>query len=149
VIGPGGVDTYTAAAVEFPNGIIAELVCGIGCQMPIEVTVTGTKGRLALPNPWLPTSPVRTALKPLPMDTKWPSEKILLYSHDTPEPRQIVVTADRDLYSYEADTVDLFIGDRQAPAMSWEDSLGNMRLLDRWRDEIDLAYPQDERSWRT
>jgi hypothetical protein len=28
------------------------------------------------------------------------------------------------------------IGDRQAPAMSWEDTLGNMRLLDRWRQEI-------------
>jgi predicted dehydrogenase len=143
VIGPGGVDAYTAAAVEFPNGIIAELVCGIGCQIPIEVLVTGTKGRLALPNPWLPSSPVRTALKPLPKDTKWPSEEILLYSHDRSEPEEIVVAADRDLYSYEADTVDRFIADRQAPAMSWQDSLGNMRLLDRWRDEIDLAYPQD------
>jgi predicted dehydrogenase len=146
VIGPSGVDTYTAATVEFPNGIIAELVCGIDCQMPIDVSVSGTKGRLSLPNPWLPSSPVRTALKPLPMDTRWPSERILLYSHDRPEPMEIVVAADRDLYSYEADTVDAHIADRQAPAMSWEDSLGNMRLLDRWRDEIDLTYPQDERS---
>jgi predicted dehydrogenase len=144
VIGPSGVDIYTAATVEFPDGIIAELVCGIGCQMPIDVSVSGTKGRLSLPNPWLPSSPVRTALKPLPMDTRWPCERILLYSRDKPEPTEIVVEADRDLYSYEADTVDRHIADRQAPAMSWEDSLGNMRLLDRWRDEIDLTYPQDE-----
>ena len=144
VIGPSGVDLYTAATVQFPNGIIAELVCGIGCSMPIEVTVTGTKGRLSLPNPWLPTSPVRNALKPLPMDTRWPSEKIVLHSARRTEPTEIVVAADRDLYSYEADTVDRHIKDRQAPAMSWEDSMGNMRLLDRWRDEIDLTYPQDE-----
>jgi hypothetical protein len=54
-----------------------------------------------------------------------------------------VVTADRDLYSYEADQVDRHIADRQASAMSWEDSMGNMRLLDRWRDEIGLTYEQD------
>jgi predicted dehydrogenase len=141
VIGPSGVDTYAAATMEFPHGIIAELVCGITCQMPIEVIVTGTKGRLSLPNPWLPTSPVRRALKPLPMDTLWPSERIILQSSDTTS--EIVVTADRDLYSYEADTVDQNIAARKAPAMSWEDSMGNMRLLDRWRDEIDLIYEED------
>ena len=143
VMGPSGVDTYAAATVEFPRGIIAELVCGITCQMPIEVSVTGTKGRLSVPNPWLPTSPVRTALKPLPMDTRWPSEKLILQSADRSEPTEIIIEADRDLYSYEADTVDQHIADRKAPAMSWEDSMGNMRLLDRWRDEIGLAYEQD------
>jgi predicted dehydrogenase len=143
VIGPTGVDTYAVATVEFPGGIIAELVCGSTCQLPIEVSVTGTKGRLSLPNPWLPTSPVRRALKPLPMDTPWPSEKILLQPHDTAEASEIVVTADRDLYAYEADTVDRYRADRMAPAMSWEDSMGNMQLLDRWRDEIGLAYDQD------
>jgi predicted dehydrogenase len=137
------VDIYTAATVEFPGGIIAELACGVACQMPVEVTVTGSKGRLSVLSPWLPTSPVRRALKPLPMDTPWPSEKIVLQSVERPEPTEIVVTADRDLYSYEADTVDRHIADRQAPAMSWEDSMGNMRLLDRWRDEIDLTYDQD------
>ena len=141
--GQSGVDVYTAATVEFPRGIIAELVCGIGCQMPIEVIVYGTKGRLSLSNPWLPSSPVRNALKPLPMDTPWPSEKIILQSSDKPDPKEIVVTADRDLYSYEADTVDGHIPERQAPAMSWDDSLGNMRLLDLWRREIGLTYESD------
>jgi hypothetical protein len=28
--------------------------------------------------------------------------------------------------------------------MSWEDSMGNMRLLDRWREEIGLTYEQDK-----
>jgi len=143
VIGSTGVDTFTAATAEFPGGIIAELVCGSTCQLPIEVSVTGTTGRLSLPNPWLPSTPVRNALKPLPMDTAWPSEKILLQPHDTKEVSEIVVTADRDLYAYEADTVDRHTLDRMAPAMSWEDSMGNMRLLDKWREEIGLTYDQD------
>ncbi len=144
-IGPSGVDTLTAAVVEFPRGIIAELVCGVTCQMPIDVTVFGTKGRLSLPNPWLPSTPARTALKPLPKNTRWPSEKVLLWKNEKSEPKEIIVTADRDLYSYEADTVGQHIPDRQAPAMSWDDSAGNMRLLDAWRKEIDLSYDQDAR----
>ena len=31
------------------------------------------------------------------------------------------------------------IADRQAPAMSWDDTLGNMQLLDTWREEIGIA----------
>jgi hypothetical protein len=121
---------------EFPRGIIAELACGITCQVPIETTVFGTSGRLSVPNPWLPSSPVRNALKPLPMDTRWPTEKILAWTSARPAPTEIEITADRDLYSYEADTVDRHLADRQAPAMSWDDTLGNMRLLDAWRREI-------------
>jgi predicted dehydrogenase len=139
---PSGVDTFTAATLAFPGGMIAELVCGFSCQMPVETTVFGTNGRLALPNPWLPSSPARRALKPLPAGTRWPSEKILLWEPDQDAPTEIVVDADRDLYSYEADTVDEHIPDRQSPAMSWDDSLGNMRLLDRWRAELDAGGSQ-------
>jgi hypothetical protein len=48
---------------------------------------------------------------------------------------------DRDLFTYEADMVATHIAQRQAPAMSWDDTLGNMRLLDRWRQEIGLGLP--------
>jgi aryl-alcohol dehydrogenase-like predicted oxidoreductase len=50
------------------------------------------------------------------------------------------VDAPKDLYSYEADTVAANIGRRQAEAMSWDDTLGNMAVLDRWRSEIGLVY---------
>ena len=54
-----------------------------------------------------------------------------------------MVEADRDLYTYEADTVAEYIGSRQAPAVSWDDTLSNMRLLDRWRKEVGLVYEAD------
>ena len=136
VIGGTGVDTFTAATVEFPRGIIAQLACGTTCEMPIETVVFGTNGRLSVPNPWLPSSPARTAVKPLPKNTRWPSEKILVWKSGGSRPKEVAVKADRDLYSYEADTVDRTIPRRQAPEMSWDDSLGNMRLLDVWRDQI-------------
>jgi predicted dehydrogenase len=143
VLGPTGVDHYAAATLQFEDGIIAQLITGVTCDMPIEVTVYGEKGWLSVPNPWLPSTPCRTATEPLPLDMHFPAERILLYSHGRLEPQEIIVEADRDLFTYEADTVAEHIADRQAPAMSWEDSLGNIRLLDRWRNEIGLAYELD------
>ncbi|MCU0500483.1 MAG: hypothetical protein MUC51_01740 [Anaerolineae bacterium] len=58
---------------------------------------------------------------------------------------EIIVTPDRDLFTYESDMVAAHIAARQAPAMLWADSLGNMHLLDRWRQEIGLTFSQDER----
>jgi aryl-alcohol dehydrogenase-like predicted oxidoreductase len=46
------------------------------------------------------------------------------------------------LYAIEADTVANNIVRRQAPspAMSWDDTLGNMRALDQWRGQIGMVY---------
>ena len=53
---------------------------------------------------------------------------------------EIEVEADRDLFSYEADMVGEHIEARQAPAMPWNDSLGNMTLLDAWLAEVGVVY---------
>ena len=60
------------------------------------------------------------------------------------ETEVIVVDVDRDLFTYESDTVADHIDSRQAPAMTWADSEGNMQLLDRWRSQIGLSYHQDK-----
>jgi predicted dehydrogenase len=135
-IGHSKVETFAAAVLEFPSGIIAEIACGISSEMPTNAEVFGTRGSVLLPNPWLPSSPARTALKPLPMDTLWPTENIFVRTSKQGSPTEIAVAADRDLYSYEADMVDRHLAERQAPAMRWDDSIGNMRLLDRWREEV-------------
>ena len=56
------------------------------------------------------------------------------------------VTADQPLYAIEADTVAQYLDQRQAasPAMSWDDTLGNMRTLDRWRESIGLVYESEK-----
>jgi predicted dehydrogenase len=136
VTGASGVDTFAAATAEFPNGVIAQLTCGMTCRMPRETEVYGTRGKLVVPDCWLPSDVERGADKPLPMGTAWTLGRILLWEDGSDAPREITVPADRFLYSYEADVVDEHIKDRQAPQMSWEDSLGNMRVLDRWLGEI-------------
>ena len=145
MLGPTGVDHYAAATVEFENGIIAELITGVGCRMPTEVAVYGEEGFLSVANPWLPSSPCRSAKTPLPPDTRFPPGSITYHAYREAAPREIVVEVDRDLFTYEADMVAAHIAERQAPAMSWDDTLGNMRLLDSWRQEIGLVYEQERR----
>ena len=140
-IGESGVDYYAAAVLKFENDIVAEISTGVACALSNDICVYGTNGVLTVPNPWLPSTPCRTAREALPLDTIFPASEIHLTRKGDTE--IVVVEADRDLFTYEADMVADHIADRQAPAMTWADSEGNIRLLDAWRAEIGLTYPQD------
>ena len=135
-VGPTGVDHIAAATLKFENDIIAEIVCAVECTYGSGVIIYGTDGTLTVPNPWLPSSPCRGARAPLPPDTTFPATQLIVQSSGSREATEVTVTADRDLFTYEADTVAAHIADRQAPAMSWADTLGNMQLLDTWREEV-------------
>lgn len=139
VVGPTGVDHYTTATLKFENDVIAEIATAVACNLPGETVIYGSGGILTIPNPWLPSSPCRSAREPLPLDTQFPASKLLLHTRGS-APEEISVAADRDLFSYEADMVGEHIADRQAPAASWDDTLGNMRTLDRWLAELGVDY---------
>jgi predicted dehydrogenase len=125
------VDEYTVASLRFPGEILAQLVTGVQLEHEEGIRIYGTEGHLALANPWLPER------------EEWRKPVIRLQRSDESEPREILVLSDRPLYALEADHVAERIPDRQAawPAMTWEDSLGNARMLDRWLAEIGMSYP--------
>ncbi|RKU23377.1 gfo/Idh/MocA family oxidoreductase [Candidatus Poribacteria bacterium] len=135
-IGPTGVDHIAAATLKFENDIIAEIICAVECNYGSSVTIYGTEGTLTIPSPWLPSSPCRGAREPLPLDTIFPATQLIVHSSQSRETTEVTIPVDRDLFTYEADTVAAHIADGQAPAMSWEDTLGNMQLLDTWREEV-------------
>ncbi len=138
-IGPTGVDHYAAATLQFDNDIIAEIITGVGCHVPDEVSIYGTEGMLSVPYPWVASSPCRNASGPLPLDTMFPPTSILLNKPGWAGRKEIVINVDRDLFTYEADTVAEYISQRQSPTMSWKDTLGNMMVLDQWRRECGLT----------
>ena len=132
-LGTTGVDEYAAAVLRFEGDIVAEISCGIGLNM-VEAwgaQIFGSEGALFIPNPWIPSRYDREPLN------------LVLQRHgDGTE--TIIVEAPKDLYTYEADMVAAHIDERQAPAMSWDDTLGNMETLDRWRGELGLVYEQEK-----
>jgi len=133
-LGPTGVDHYAAAVLRFAGDLIAQVCTGIGLNTHNDniVEIFGSDGKITLPDPWIPSRWDRSPAK------------IILKRHKEKSPETILVPCADDLYTCEADEVARNISARQAPAMSWDDSLGNMRVLDRWRAELGLVYESEK-----
>lgn len=135
IIGPTGVDEAAAAQLVFDSGITAQLNCAIDRQHPsTAATIVGSAGTIALPDPWLPQSD-RHAL----------TTSFELRPNDAPA-RTFSVSTTKATYALEAELVARAVdeGKRQAPwpAMTWNDTLGNMRVLDQWRQQLGINFAE-------
>jgi predicted dehydrogenase/aryl-alcohol dehydrogenase-like predicted oxidoreductase len=128
-----GVDGYTSAVVKFPGEIIATLNAGVAVNQENVVRIFGTAGMIHLPNPLVMSrGPAETG-------------KIVLVQYNQKQPTEISVPAEVNSFTLEVDTFGdaVAAGKKQAdsPAMSWGDSLSNIKLLDAWRAQIKVEYP--------
>jgi predicted dehydrogenase/aryl-alcohol dehydrogenase-like predicted oxidoreductase len=128
-IGDTGVDEHAAALLTFPGGIIAQVATGIAVSQQNAVRVHGTEGDLFLPSPWFAGGETQSVIHL----TRAGQTEVLADEHV------------KSAYAFEADVVARHVAARQAPwpAMTPDDSLGNMKTLDRWRRAIDLEYPDE------
>ncbi len=53
-VGPGGADELASALLRFGSGMTAEVTCSVRHDVGTRVVIFGEKGRIVLPNPWLP-----------------------------------------------------------------------------------------------
>ncbi|MCE0483991.1 MAG: Gfo/Idh/MocA family oxidoreductase [Methylacidiphilales bacterium] len=125
-----GVDEFATALIVFPGEIVATISCGLRLQQENKVRIEGSGGSLTLPQPW--TGSTNGGETPL----------ILERNGEAPE--TITITSP-PIFAVEADIVGHHIaqGHREAawPAMSWSDTLGNIRLQDEWRRTMDAPGP--------
>ena len=129
-VGETHVDEYAIASLTFPDDIIAELFCGVRVNGGSNVHIYGTEGSIFVPSPFTPRSG-----EALSMRVKKEGEQ---------GAQDIFVENTTGLYALEADTVTTYIAERQAPAMNWEDTLGNMRTLDQWREAVGVVYAVEQ-----
>jgi predicted dehydrogenase len=129
-VGASRVDEYAVGILSFPGDIVANIATGISLRQENVVRIYGTEGELFVPSPWL-CSGIEPGTAHL---------RLTRYGEDTED---IAIPIADGLYAIEADTVAAHIPDRQAPAMPWADTLGNMRTLDRWRAAVGVSYPGD------
>jgi predicted dehydrogenase/aryl-alcohol dehydrogenase-like predicted oxidoreductase len=127
-----GVDGYTTAAVKFPGDILAMLNAGVAVNQENVVRIFGTGGWIFLPNPWVANRGAPEI------------GKIIVHKNGEKEPVEHVTEADVTSFTLEVDAFGdaVHAGKTQAaaPAMSWADSLGNLKLLDAWRAQIGVMY---------
>jgi predicted dehydrogenase/diketogulonate reductase-like aldo/keto reductase len=125
-------DEYAIGSLEFEDGILAQVSTGMMLNQRNVVQVYGSEGNILVTSPWIPARAGGTT-------------DIIVQRNG--EARQIIeVKTNEWLYGLEADTVAAHLEKRQAPApaMSWDDSLGNMKTLDAWRAAIGLTYDQEK-----
>lgn len=126
------VDEYALASLKFPNGILAQLATGVQVAQENVVRIFGSEGDILVPEPWMPS--------------RDDSSATIIVHREGEQPQEIRIEVDRPLYAIEADTVAAYLEQRQVdpPAMTWDDSLGNMKTLDRWRESIGLVYAAEQ-----
>ncbi len=130
-LGESGVDEWAAVLLQFPSGIIAECACAVSLKQENVLRVFGTEGRIEVADFWFASGHEGGVGK----ITIVPSEG---------ERRTVEVEEPGWLYAFEADAVaEAIRGGRQefaAPGMSWDDTLGNLRVLDKWRADAGLTF---------
>ena len=133
----GRVDEWASAVCRFEGDVVASLSCGMMVNQDSVVALWGSKGHIIVPDPWFPGE----------------TSEVLLYRDEgrkrPTEAESIRVEAGVPLYTTEADTLARCVvgGNKQQapwPCMTWEDTLGNMRALDRWRQDIGLTFDNEQ-----
>jgi len=121
------VDEYMAGVLEFPSGPVAYFTSGIQCNVPASADIYGSRGSIHIESPWLPPES---------------GTPVMLLADGKAETFEI--SLGRDLYENEALHVAEHLEQRQAPAMTWDDSLGQMRALDALRADMGLVFDGEE-----
>jgi predicted dehydrogenase len=121
--GPTGADEVSTALVSFASGLTATLTCAVHHRVGTEAVLYGEAGRIVLPDPWIPQG-VRQSL-----------ETSFVVKREGADEEVVTVRTERPTYAVQAELVarSLTSGEAPWPAMSWDDTLGNMRALDAWR----------------
>lgn len=126
-LGRERTDEWAIADLKFENDIVAQLSTGVQLNQDNSVRIYGSDGWIHIPSPWFCGSEN--------------GGKIIV--HKGNEPQEFTTEAG-NLYSWEAETVAAYVEKREAPQMSPDDSLGNMKTLDQWRKAIGLVYDEEK-----
>jgi aryl-alcohol dehydrogenase-like predicted oxidoreductase len=122
-IGPSNVDELAFGLLAFASGVTAEISCSIKRNLDNSIIVHGDKGKITLPNPWVPG---RNA---------GPSDSAIIVNGRTEELRH-----KQHLFAFEAEFASRSIAHGQkeapAPALNAADSVGNAITLQRWLIEV-------------
>lgn len=123
-LGETGVDEWAAAELTFPGGITASLRTGVRLADPQSATITGSRGVIRLSDPWGLGEGTGIELDVVGEQSQ-----------------QIEIPA-AHAYAREADALALAARDgSQITELTGENSLGQARALDQWREQIGLRYP--------
>ena len=123
-IGETGVDEWAVAELSFPGGATASLRTGVRLADPQSATITGSRGVIRLSDPW-----------------GLGEEQVIELDVVGEEPRRLEIPR-ASAYALEADALVRAAREgAEVPELTAENSLGQARALDAWREELSLRFP--------
>lgn len=138
-IHPTGVDHRVAGTLVFPNGVLSTFTCAMDTQADNIATICGTEGWIEVPVPWKP--PKAKATYTIARGTPPRMDVVNKIAAPTTPPRQTFeVDAGGELYGLEADDFAATVLDGKPPAVSRQDTIGNMRVIDEMRRQIGIRF---------
>ena len=134
-IGETGVDEIASATLAFENNIIAEVSTAIMQNMDNNAVIEGDIGKIIIDNPWMPGK-----------DGGPYNTKIRIIKNGKEEIEEF--KGPEHLFFFEAELASQTIAKQRTevphPGMTWDDTLGNIKVLDMWRKEIGYHLEEDE-----
>ena len=129
-LGETGVDRWACALLKFPGGLIARVSTAVSLSLDNTVQVFGSRGSMHITSPWFADRG----------DGKWQFDLVRAGK------REAVSAKTKPTYVLEVDEVARAIasGDTESQSMSWQDSLGNAKALDRWRAEAGVVFELEQ-----
>ncbi|WP_437670168.1 Gfo/Idh/MocA family protein [Sorangium sp. So ce131] len=124
--GPTGAVELASAAMTFPSGFTAEVTSAIAYAIGTTAVIHGERGRIVLPDPWIPGG------------DRQGCQNTFTVHRDGHTPQELTFPTESSVHAIEAEIVaDSLPGlEPEWPAMSWADTLGNMHVMDTWRDAL-------------
>ncbi|QQR40908.1 aldo/keto reductase [Devosia rhizoryzae] len=126
-----GTDDWAAALLTFENGIVAQVSCAVMANLDNVLRIHGSEGRIEVPDFWFAGGNRDQGLGKIDIIKKGHTETIS-------------VNETRHVFSFEAEAASLAIREGRKefnnPGMSWDDTLGNLRVLDKWRADAGIEY---------
>ena len=120
--------------MEFDNGVTAEANTAIMKNMDNNAIIDGSDGKIIIDDPWMPGrngGPYHSIIRIIK------NEKEELREFKGPE----------HLFFFEAElSSQTILKEKQQvpyPGMTWEDTLGNLKVLDQWRQKINYQIKED------
>jgi predicted dehydrogenase len=119
-----GTDRYAMAILRFDGDVLAQLSCGVTLTQDDHVRVYGTHGHLHVPWPcWL--------------GGRRDAASQITLTRPGAEPETIDIPGGESIFALEADGVAALLREGVDTCRpSWDDTLANMRTLDRWRAAV-------------
>jgi predicted dehydrogenase/aryl-alcohol dehydrogenase-like predicted oxidoreductase len=143
-----GADDWSAAVLTFETGVISQVSCAVYVQLDNMLRIHGSKGRIEVPDFWFAGG--NRDGGPGTIHIVRPDGSRERGAIDN---RETLTTGNvGHLYSFEADAAaEAIAAGRQeftSPGMSWADTLGNLRVLDKWRHDAGIEFNIEKSSRR-